>query len=60
MPAINPISGLELMSALAEGEESARKCGWVSMDSVMKMASITGHVANEIPRRALDSRHRGP
>ena len=27
---------LELMSALAEGEESARKHGWVSMDSAME------------------------
>lgn len=31
---------LELMSALAEGEESARKCGWVSMDSAMKKLGV--------------------
>ena len=27
---------LGLMSALSEGEESARKCGWVSMDTAAK------------------------
>jgi prevent-host-death family protein len=31
---------LELMSSLAEGEESARKCGWVSMDSAMKQLGV--------------------
>ena len=28
-------SELDLMSALAEGESSARKAGWVSLDSAM-------------------------
>ena len=31
---------LELMSALSEGEESARTNGWVSMDSAMKKLGI--------------------
>lgn len=31
---------LELMSSLAEGEESARKCGWISMDSAMKKLGV--------------------
>ena len=31
---------LELMSALAEGEESARKRGWVSMASVRKKLGV--------------------
>jgi len=31
---------LELMSALAEGEESARKNGWVSMDAATKKFGI--------------------
>jgi prevent-host-death family protein len=31
---------LELMSALAEGEESARKFGWVSMNSAMKKLGV--------------------
>ena len=31
---------LDLMSALAEGEESARKGGWVSLDSTMKKLGI--------------------
>ncbi len=31
---------LELMSALSEGEESARNCGWVSMDSAMKKLGV--------------------
>lgn len=31
---------LELMSALAEGEESARKSGWVSMDAAMKKLGV--------------------
>jgi hypothetical protein len=31
---------LELMSALAEGEASARKCGWVSMDTAMKKLGV--------------------
>jgi len=31
---------LELMSALAEGEESARKSGWISMDSAMKKLGV--------------------
>ena len=31
---------LELMSTLAEGEESARKGGWVSMDSAMKKLGV--------------------
>ena len=31
---------LELMSALAEGEESARKCGWGSMDSAIKKLGV--------------------
>ena len=31
---------LELTSALAEGEASARKCGWVSMDAAMKNLGI--------------------
>jgi prevent-host-death family protein len=31
---------LELMSALAEGEESARKCGWTSMDSAIKKLGV--------------------
>ena len=30
------LTGLELMSALAEGAASARKGGWVSMDSAIK------------------------
>ena len=31
---------LALMSALAEGEESARKCGWVSLNSAMKKFGV--------------------
>lgn len=31
---------LELMSALAEGEESVRKRGWVSMDSAIKKLKV--------------------
>ena len=31
---------LKLMSALAEGEASARKHGWISMDSAMKKLGV--------------------
>jgi len=31
---------LELISALAEGEESARKHGWVSLDSALKNLGV--------------------
>ena len=31
---------LDLLSALAEGEESARKCGWVPIDSTMKKLGV--------------------
>ena len=31
---------LDLLSALAEGEESARKYGWVPMDSAMKKLGV--------------------
>jgi prevent-host-death family protein len=31
---------LDLMSALADGEESARKGGWVSMDSAMRKLGV--------------------
>jgi len=31
---------LDLMSALAEGESSARKTGWVSMDAVKKQFGV--------------------
>jgi len=33
-------SELDLMSALAEGEASARKSGWVDMDSAMKKLGV--------------------
>ena len=31
---------LELMSALAEGEESARKKGWITLDSAIKKLRV--------------------
>jgi hypothetical protein len=33
-------SELDLMSALAEGEASGRKSGWVDMDSAMKKLGV--------------------
>jgi hypothetical protein len=55
MPTIKPISDLELMEALAEGEESARKCGWVSMDSVMEKLGVLSYSKSVSHRKRLSA-----
>jgi len=40
MPTISQNPELDLMSALAEGEESARKGGWVSLEVAMKKLGV--------------------